>query len=294
MDRLPEVARGALAMPELPEVETVVRGLATRLAGEIVTEVQVRWPRIIATSSASAFERGLCGRQIAGVARRGKFIVMTLKPAGYLLVHLRMTGQLLWVEPGDPDNLETLSQDAHSHVFVRFASGAALCYHDQRKFGRLYLVNDPQEVTGNLGYEPLVESFTPDVLREALRHHRRRIKPLLLEQRILAGLGNIYVNEALWEAGIHPLRQAHTLTDAEVQRLYTAIRDVLRRAIENKGTTLRDYCDPQGQPGENQEYLAVHDRQGAPCYRCGQVIERMVVGGRGSYYCPRCQPLTET
>ena len=277
-------------MPELPEVETVVRGLQTRLVGEVVAEVCVRWPRIIATPAADRFERELCGRQIIQVTRRGKFVVMALEPSKSLLVHLRMTGQLLWAEPittaGAP---EPLDGDVHRHVFIRFASGATLSFRDQRKFGRLYLVDDPQDVLGGLGDEPLAASFTPQVLGALLRPHRRRIKPLLLEQRILAGLGNIYVDEALWEASIHPLRQAHTLSDVEAERLHAAIRLVLQRAIDNRGTTLRDYCDLQGQPGRNQEYLAVRNREGEACYRCGQAIERALVGGRGTYYCPRCQ-----
>ena len=274
-------------MPELPEVETIVRGLKDRLIGETVRQVQVRWPRSLATPSLAEFAQRLIGLTIKDATRRGKFIIISLPP-WFLLVHLGMTGQLLLCdEPDDP-----LIHNKHVHALFCFASGRYLCFRDVRKFGRLYLVDNVEEIVGHLGPEPLSDDFTPQGMCALLRCRRRQIKPALLDQRVLAGLGNIYGDESLWAAGIHPLRHTHTLTDEEVMRLYTATRTVLSCAIANKGTTLRDYRDPKNEPGENQSALAVYSRQGQPCKRCGHSIERIVVGGRGTSFCPVCQPLS--
>lgn len=273
-------------MPEMPEVETIVRVLRGWLVGETVSDVQVRWARSIAIPAASEFVDTLVGHTATDVARRGKFIIISLPPK-FLLVHLRMTGRLLACDQPD----DSIVWDKHVHVVIHFASGRALCFRDVRKFGRLYLVDHAEDIVGDLGPEPLSDEFTSCSLRALLQGRRRQIKPMLLDQRVLAGLGNIYVDESLWEAGIHPLRQAHTLTDDEIMHLHTRMRNVLNQAIINRGTTLRDYRDPQNEAGENQWVLAVYARQGRPCKRCGHIIERSRVGGRGTHYCPVCQPL---
>ena len=272
-------------MPELPEVETIARCLDGLLSGLTVADVEVRWPRSVATPSPETFSRELAGLTVRGVSRRGKFVVIDLSTKA-LLVHLRMTGQLLFCEAAS----EELDGDPHVHVVVRFASDSGLYYRDVRKFGRLWLVEDPESVLEPLGPEPLAEAFTHDSLGALLGHRRRQVKPLLLDQHVLAGLGNIYVDESLWAAGIHPLRHASGLAPEEMRRLHSAIRAVLGQAVLNKGTTLQDFVGPQGDAGRNQDVLAVVRREGEPCLRCGQDIERIVVGGRGTHYCPACQP----
>jgi formamidopyrimidine-DNA glycosylase len=272
-------------MPELPEVETVARALHVSLTGRAIVRVQVRWARTLIPPDPVAFARRLVDQTITGVARRGKWIVLALNGADTLLVHLRMTGQLV-LEPTVPPD------DHHIRVLFSLDDGWWLRFSDQRKFGRMVLTCDPQATLAKLGLEPLGDDFTPERLREMLAHRRGRIKPLLLDQRFLAGLGNIYADESLWRAGVHPLRQADGLTLAEVQRLYWGIRSVLQAAIDSGGTTLADsaYRQPDGRSGEFYELLAVYGREGQPCVRCGTAIQRIVVGQRGTHFCPHCQP----
>ena len=271
-------------MPELPEVETIVRRLRPLLSGQRITSVFVRWPRIVDRPSPDRFARELVGCTVHGVERRSKFLLFDLAPLS-LLVHLRMTGQFRYRPHGsDPD------EDRHVHVVLGLSQGTLL-YRDLRKFGRLYLVEDPAPVLCDLGPEPLGDAFTLDHLRQALSRRRRAIKPLLMEQTVVAGLGNIYVDESLWLAGIHPLRQAHTLDRGETARLHGAIRQVVAQAIANMGTTLRDYRDPHDRPGNNQTALAVYGRRDAPCRRCGEPVLKTTVNSRGTHFCPRCQPL---
>lgn len=276
-------------MPELPEVETIARHLRVQLVGQRLEGVEVRWPRCIATPAVAEFERELTGREVSDVGRRGKFVVVSLSGGRFLLVHLRMTGRLI-VEGEEVHGANSgMGPDPHVHATFRFASGRVLHFRDPRKFGRLYLVEDPAQVLGGLGPEPLADDFTPQDLYDLLRNRRGRLKPLLADQRLLAGLGNIYIDEALWEAGLSPFCRAHTLRVGEVARLHAAIRKVLSRAIENLGTTLRDYRTPLGELGGYQEVLVVYGRQGEPCPRCGTLIRREVLGGRGTWYCPSCQ-----
>lgn len=272
-------------MPELPEVETIARSLRSCIVGATISAVEVRWPRIIDRPAPIVFCQELVGRTIAKVARRGKFLILSL-PSKTLLVHLRMTGQMLFYDDSD-----AVQDDRHAHVRLRLASGQCLLYRDLRKFGRLYLVDDPAEVLGSLGPEPLSDGLTVEVLWKALQQRRRCIKPLLLEQDVVAGLGNIYVDESLWLAGIHPLRHANTLERQEVKRLHGAIRQVISQAIANMGTTLRDYRDPRNRPGRNQWALSVYAREGQLCHRCGSVIQKSTVNSRGTRFCPSCQPL---
>ena len=275
-------------MPELPEVETVAQGLRAALVGRTVVGVEVRWARSVVPPNPTAFASRLTGQAVTGVGRRGKWVVIALSGGDTLLVHLRMTGQLV-LGPGEP------LDDRHVRVLFSLDDGRTLRFSDQRKFGRLHVVDDPSGVLDELGPEPLADDFTTARLGEMLARRRGRIKPLLLNQRFLAGLGNIYTDEALWRAGVHPLRQADSLTPAEVRRLHRAIRAVLRAAIASGGTTLPDaiYQQADGRAGEFARHLAVYGRVGQPCPRCGATIERIKVSQRGTHFCPRCQSLPE-
>ncbi len=274
-------------MPELPEVETIARDLQRSLPGGRVAAARVFWPRSVARPSPVEFCARVVGQTIESVDRRGKFLVLALS-RDTLLVHLRMTGQLLL------DAVPSLASDGrladpHVHAVLDLSSGVALVFRDVRKFGRLWLVHDPQQVLGDLGPEPLGEALTPERLYAMLHGRRRRLKDLLLDQTFLAGLGNIYVDEALWEARLGPRRLGSTLDAEEGTRLHGAIRGVLERAIAARGTTLRDYRDPHNLPGENQYGLNVYGRAAQACPRCGAEIVRDVVAGRGTHFCPTCQ-----
>ncbi len=264
-------------MPELPEVESFSRRLRPELVGRTFTDAQVFWPRTVATG-ADVLCRELPGRGIERVGRRGKFLVFELRGGAAVLLHLRMTGRLEVVPAGDVPGRFT-------RVAFGLDDGRVLCFDDARKFGRVYLVPDVELVTGALGPEPLDDGFTVQAFARSLAQRARRLKPLLLDQTFLAGLGNIYVDESLHLAGLHPLRRADTLAAAEVARQHPAIRKTLNAAIERNGTSI-DWAYPGG---GYQLRLRVYDRAGLPCRRCGTLIERTVVGQRGTYYCPRCQ-----
>jgi formamidopyrimidine-DNA glycosylase len=274
-------------MPELPEVETVVRDLRKHgLANAVIRGVDVRWPRTVAGLAPEAFAKALAGQRITGVSRRAKYIVLALGSGQRLLVHLRMTGKLRFAAEGERPG-------PHDHVVLAFADGRRLVFNDTRKFGRFRLLSPQDDPLQALGPEPLEDAFTPALLRERLRGRTRQIKPLLLDQATVAGLGNIYVDEALWQAKLHPERRADTLTPAEIRRLHAAIREVLQRAVDNCGTTLGDgegnFYSVAGHRGRNADALKVFRRDGLPCPRCGTVLARTVVGQRGTHFCPRCQ-----
>ncbi len=281
-------------MPELPEVEIIARTLKGQIIGQVIKKAEIRWAGSIACPTPEEFEQQLIGSEIVSVGRRGKYLILGLKPTRYLLVHLRMTGVLHVCDLSDGEKGESSYDHPHTRVVIHFRSGKMLCFRDQRKFGRMFLVADPQEIAGGLGPEPLADAFTPDMLGNILRSHHRQLKPLLLDQESLAGLGNIYVDEALWEARLHPLRQSDSLDDEEVKRLYEAIRKVLGRSIQNRGTTFRDYRDSNNQSGSNQLSLNVYGREGKPCPRCGHEIARIKVAQRSSYFCPVCQPAPDS
>ncbi len=277
-------------MPELPEVETVVRDLRPHVVGKTIVRASVCWQRTIATPNAREFARQIGGCKIVALTRRGKFLVFQLRGRvtahdvsadKYLLVHLRMTGGFSIDPPTAP-------RDKHVHVVLRFDNGRELRFRDTRKFGRMWLVDDPARVTGKLGPEPL-EISTKEF---AARFERRRghLKPLLLDQTFLAGLGNIYVDESLWYARLHPLRAAETLTRTERGRLYRAIQQVLTRAIAVGGTSIDVmYKRVNGASGGFQDSLRAFDREKRPCRRCGTPIQKTVVGQRGTHFCPMCQ-----
>lgn len=275
-------------MPELPEVETVRRSLQQALGGRRIVEVtRVAWARTIAKPAPDVFCTLLQDRTIHDVDRRAKYIIIRLDRDEALVVHLRMTGRLTVVGPES-------QPDKHTHVALRLDNGQQLFFHDTRKFGRIWLLDTTglALLYGKLGPEPLDDALTAEEFRTLLRRRKGRIKPLLLDQNLIAGLGNIYVDEALWMARLHPLQTVAEIDNDEVDRLFAAIRDVLARSIERRGTTFADYRDAWGFKGENQNFLNVYDRAGQPCPRCGTLIERMVVGQRGTHICPTCQRTT--
>ncbi len=278
-------------MPELPEVETIVRQLEPALVGRTIAAVQVRWPGTV-VGSLPAFHSALRGTRIARLWRRGKFFVADLvrgrMRAGHLVGHLRMTGRLL-LAPGTAD------PGPWARVSVGLDDGRVLHFVDTRKFGRLWATERLDAVMAGLGPEPLAKEFTPAWLARALRARRRRLKPLLLDQGFIAGLGNIYVDESLHAARLHPLTLAHTLRASLARRLHLAIRRTLRAAISREGSSFDTfYRTPGGRPGRYQTRLRVYGRAGRPCRTCGTPIVRTLVAQRATHFCPRCQPRTET
>jgi formamidopyrimidine-DNA glycosylase len=274
-------------MPELPEVQTVVAGLAANgLPGATIRHTHVNWPRTVHTPSARAFVQRVHGAVVQDVSRRGKFIIAELDNGRSLLVHLRMTGRLDLIPADTP-------HDPHERVVFELDDGRELRFHDTRKFGRMYLVGDPDEIVGQLGPEPLSDDFTAAWLFAALHSKRRMLKPLLLDQTFIAGLGNIYVDESLWQARVHPTRQSDSLGRGEVRALHRAIRYCLRKGIRNLGTSLgrgeTNFRSLSDEAARNQEELQVFQRTGAGCPRCGSEIQRIIVAQRSTHLCPACQ-----
>lgn len=275
-------------MPELPEVETAARDLAAQITGRTIAAIdKLDWERMIDTPDPASFRALLPGRQIAQVGRRGKWLLLRLDAGWTLAVHLRMSGSMS-VQPAEA------VADNYTHLVLALDNGARVFFRDVRKFGRVRLLDAAglAELEGSLGPEPLSEEFTPADFAQRLASRRTVIKSLLLDQTFLAGLGNIYVDESLWRAYLHPLRPASSLQLAEVNALHAAIRTVLARAVDNRGSTLRDYRTGYGQIGSNQDYFAVYRQTGKPCPRCGTSIERMIVGQRSTHICPLCQQNT--
>lgn len=274
-------------MPELPEVENTIRDLKPLLVGQRVQGVQILWPRLVHGKSPEAFAVELTGRQIVNTDRRGKYLLFPLDNGRIWVVHLRMTGQL-HVVPAEAE------VERHVHALLHLDNGQQLRYRDARKFGRFYLVNQAEEVMARLGPEPLSETFTPLELFFRLQGRRSTVKALLLDQRVVAGLGNIYADEALFKAGIDPRRPANTLTQADCNRLHTAIRQTLATAIREGGSSLgnsplTNYRRPIGVQGRFQQRHQVYQRAGQPCLVCGAPIERIKLGQRSTHFCPNCQ-----
>ena len=296
-------------MPELPEVETVARDLQRWVAGATIANATVNWDRTIRhPQPPERFEAEIAGASIRRVDRRAKTVLLHLADGRVMTVALRMTGALIVTEPGTPE-------DPYARVVFALRDGRELRYRDVRKFGRIGLwpggglrsvgagrgarsrkvAEDGRryrigEVFSGHGPEPLSRNFTARRLKERLARRSARLKTLLLDQSFIAGVGNIYADEALWRARLHPLRAADTLTDAEIRRLHRALRQVLRQGITNRGSSFSDYVGADGEPGANAERLAVYRRTDQPCYRCGRPISRIVVGQRSTHFCPRCQP----
>lgn len=276
-------------MPELPEVETVVRGLRrAKLCGVRIAGSRVLWERTIAGVSPADFHAALDGVAIETIDRRAKYILMGLSSGQYLLIHLRMTGSLRVVA-------KETANDPHERVAILFADGRELRFRDTRKFGRWYLVDKPDKLLGRLGPEPLDRSFDDVTFVRMLRAHRRMLKPLLLDQSFLAGLGNIYVDEALFAARLHPCRIASRVPSVAARRLYVSIQSVLRLGIARMGTSLGqgavNFYSVAGRRGRNQDALQVFRRDGEACPVCGTTIQRLLVGQRSTHVCPRCQPV---
>ncbi|NPV75600.1 MAG: bifunctional DNA-formamidopyrimidine glycosylase/DNA-(apurinic or apyrimidinic site) lyase [Anaerolineae bacterium] len=276
-------------MPELPEVETIVRNLREgenfSLPGRKIQSVDLLWDRTLAFPERENFLTRLPERQVAGVERRGKYILLRLDQ-GCLLIHLRMSGDVR-VEPSFDVDGGRRASALHDRLLFYFEDATRLAFNDTRKFGRVWLVDSPDQVLKDLGPEPLSEDFTASLLAEGLRKHKRQVKPLLLDQSFLAGMGNIYTDEALHLAGIHPARQSDSLTEEEVDRLWAAIRHVLSEGIRQNGSSI----DWVYRGGGFQNYFRVYRRVGLPCPVCGTKIVRVVVGQRGTHFCPLCQPL---
>lgn len=273
-------------MPELPEVQTVVDDLIRAcVPGSKITDAEIRWHKSVLPLSPEEFRETVSGREILSVGRRAKYIRVDLADAGTLLIHLRMTGRL------DVVDNET-EKDPHHHVIIRMDDGRELRLHDTRKFARFVFTTEPQEILGRLGPEPLDPLLDAETFHTRIVSRSRIIKPLLLDQEFIAGLGNIYVDESLWSARIHPRRIGSTLQRDESAELLRSIRRVLKTALGNRGTSLGDgegnYSSAYGR-GRNKETLNVFRRQGEACPRCGETIERLVVGQRGTHVCPKCQ-----
>ncbi|MFS8910199.1 DNA-formamidopyrimidine glycosylase [Synechococcus sp. H60.3] len=276
-------------MPELPEVETVRRDLQRLTLGLRILAVEVLLPRTVAYPGKEEFEQGLAGTCLTQWQRRGKYLLGSLDSGAVLGVHLRMTGQLLWVQGSAP-------LPVHTRVRLRLEQGWELRFVDLRTFGQMWLVPagvEPETVIPalqSLGPEPLSPAFSEIYFQAALQKSRRPIKTALLDQGLVAGVGNIYADEALFLSGIHPLTPASQLSDAAKSRLRQALIEVLRVGLEQRGTTLRDYRDLRGLNGNYQGQAWVYGREGDPCRLCGTPIQRLKLAGRSAHFCPRCQP----
>jgi formamidopyrimidine-DNA glycosylase len=268
-------------LPELPEVETIARGLEHAIADKTIARVDVRLPKV-AIGNGKPFARAVAGERITSVGRRGKFVVMSLASGRSLVVHLRMTGRLI-VRPRDAEAYP------YTNVAFTFTDGSGLCFADVRQFGRVRLVEADERWDADVGIEPLSDAFTPESLGELFARRTTPVKVLLLDQRRIAGIGNIYACEALWDAGIRPSLRAGKVTRAARERLHTALRSVLARAIEMRGTSVDDYVDADGVRGGFQNVLSVYGRAGEPCLRCGRPIVRTVLAQRGTWWCRGCQ-----
>lgn len=274
-------------MPELPEVETVCRSLRQTVLHAEIKEVQVYLPRLIQQLEADVFAQRLAEDYFCSVRRRGKYILLDLAGGQTLVVHLRMTGKLLYLPEDTP-------REKHTHVIISFADQNALCYNDVRQFGTLCLVPTASclEISGlcTLGPEPLSDDFTVSWLREQMQGKKQKVKAFLLDQRNIAGIGNIYADEILFQARIHPEEPVSNLTDLEtVTALWTAIRDRLEQGIQYGGSSIKDYVDSFGNAGSFQTQHKAYGRSGQPCVECGCRMEKIVSAGRSSCYCPNCQ-----
>lgn len=269
-------------MPELPEVETIARGLANAIVGKTIASVDVRLAKMAVYPPGVDFTGSLRGERIVGVARRGKYAVTRLSSGRALVTSLRMTGRLVVQRPGEADYRGT-------HVVFTFTDKTRLSFADLRTFGRVRLVEPGEAWDNALGVEPLSSGFTPEGFIGMLSERTTPVKAFLLDQRRIAGIGNIYACEALWDAGIKPGKPAKALRKPAVRRLHKAIVDVLERAIDLRGTSVDDYVDADGLRGGFQNVLAVYGKEGRPCPRCGKPIVRTVTAQRGTWWCRTCQ-----
>ena len=275
-------------MPELPEVETIRRQLEPEISGKKIAGIEIYDPRLTSPIAPDNLKRQLRGRTIESVGRRGKYLLFTLDSGEILVIHLRMTGRLTLVQL--PRGVE---DKKHLRLLIRFPGKEGLAFHDIRRFGRAFVLSRDDTVSYwlRLGPEPLGRGFNARYLRNAFRGRRRPVKSALLDQSLIAGIGNIYADEALFAARLHPLRMAGDIDDEEIARLTRAIKDTLRRAIRLEGSSIDTYRDSRGRSGRFQETFRVHRREGKPCPACGDTVQKIRVGGRGTYFCPGCQRL---
>jgi len=294
-------------MPELPEVETVRRGLAPCLVERRLASLTVTDKKVLDRSATAANLEALRGQKFRSVSRRGKYLVLKLETR-YLVIHLGMTGQLTLRDPEKADSpgfrrtitglewTEQYQPDKHTHVHIELDNGKWLLFRDTRKFGRIFVLpGAPEDLEAfftrkRLGLEPFTPDYELTSFLKRFRGKTLRLKSLLLNQAFVAGVGNIYADEALFEAGLHPARRASGLRRAEKERLFKAIELVLERGVRFGGTTLRDFVNTEGEKGSNQEMLNVYGRGGEPCLRCGATIVKTVISQRGTHFCPECQP----
>lgn len=270
-------------MPELPEVETIARAIEPEVTGKVIVSADVRWARTVATPSAKKFREGIRGQRILGVTRRAKYLILRLEDYN-LLIHLRMSGDIV-IRKGK------MRTERHDRLILTLRGKRGeetyLAFNDTRKFGRVWLTDEPESVLGKLGPEPLGKEFTPEWLYENLRRRSRQLKPLLLDQTFLAGVGNIYADESLHLAKLHPLGSSNSVTPKQAKALHEAIRSVLKEGIRRNGASI----DWVYRGGEYQNHFRVYDREGEPCFTCGTKILKLTVGQRGTHICPKCQPL---
>ncbi|MGI6036717.1 MAG: bifunctional DNA-formamidopyrimidine glycosylase/DNA-(apurinic or apyrimidinic site) lyase [Limnochordia bacterium] len=273
-------------MPELPEVETIRRDLSARILGAQITSFELYLTKALRNTTEGELVPQLIGRTLTGFGRRGKHLIMELSSGAKLVVHLRMTGQLLVMPQGTP-------LQKHTTFRMGLDGGREIHLVDLRKFATVDFLPDGDESTmaalRTSGIEPLEPGFTREQLGQMLAQRRMKLKSWLLDQRFIAGLGNIYADESLFRSGIHPLRPAGSLTEEEVDRLHQAIIATLQEAVAAGGSSIRDYRDSRGERGQFQNQLRVYGRRGEPCPSCEESIDRIKIGGRSSYYCPRCQ-----
>ena len=271
-------------MPELPEVETVRRGLEKLILGKKISSIEIRYPKMIKTDL-EEFQRELPGQIIESMGRRGKYLLFYLTDK-VLISHLRMEGKYFYYPDQVPER-------KHAHIFFQFEDGGTLVYEDVRKFGTMELLApdllDAYFISKKLGPEPKDQDFDLQVFQAALSKSKKPIKSHLLDQTLVAGLGNIYVDEVLWRAQIHPARPSQTLTAEEATAIHDQTIAVLGQAVEKGGSTIRTYTNAFGEDGTMQDFHQVYDKTGQACSRCGAVIEKIQLGGRGTHFCPQCQ-----
>ena len=275
-------------MPELPEVETIVRGLRKNILNTKIKKIEINYSKIIETHSTDDFISILINKQITEINRRAKYIVFELSNQYSLILHLRMTGKVLIKTKNDIPT-------KHDHIIIHLDNNICLFYNDTRKFGRFYLTNNRKLILGKLGPEPFGKNFIFSEFSQNLSKTQRKIKALLLDQSFVAGLGNIYTDEALWEARIHPEQSANNISQNKQKALFEAIKNVLQKGIENQGTSLGDgqgnYASSENNRGNNQNSLMVFAKTGEPCPNCENPIQKIVVAQRGTHFCPSCQKL---
>lgn len=267
-------------MPELPEVETIKNELSPHIIGRSISGVTLLWEKMLRQPSPEEFYTRIQGKKITGLARRGKYLIFKLDSGDSLIIHLKMSGSLILSEDSLPE---------YTRAVIHLDNGVSIFFRDPRKFGRIQLVEDESSVTKKLGPEPLEPAFTPEILAEKLKKRKAPIKAVLIDQALIAGIGNMYADEALFAAKINPLRPADSLSLAEINRLYKAIQTVLRDAIDGKGASVSTYFRPGGEKGSAHSHFKVTHQKGKACPVCDTPIERIPIRHRGSYYCPKCQ-----